>query len=41
MDMRSLLKGVLAQHLAIDRKALDTAVFPDSANAPPAASLIG
>ena len=40
MDMRSLLKGVLAEHLAVDRAALDAAVFPDSAQARPAASLI-
>ena len=31
VDMRSLFKGVLAQHLAVDRRALDTLVFPDSA----------
>jgi uncharacterized protein (DUF1501 family) len=31
VDMRSLFKGVLAQHLAVDRRALDALVFPDSA----------
>lgn len=41
MDMRSLLKGVMADHLAIDRGALDTLVFPGSAPAKPAANLIG
>jgi uncharacterized protein (DUF1501 family) len=40
MDMRSLLKGVMADHLAIDRGHLDTLIFPDSAAAKPAANLI-
>ncbi len=31
MDMRSLFKGVLRDHLGIDRTRLDTIVFPDSA----------
>jgi uncharacterized protein (DUF1501 family) len=33
MDLRSLYKGVLADHLGVDRKALDTTIFPDSAMA--------
>jgi uncharacterized protein (DUF1501 family) len=32
-DMRSLFKGVLAEQLGMDRRALDTAVFPDSGGA--------
>lgn len=31
LDMRALFKGVLSEHLGIERKALDTAIFPDSA----------
>ncbi|MDP1736458.1 MAG: DUF1501 domain-containing protein [Caulobacter sp.] len=31
LDMRGLFKGVLADHLGLDRAALDAAVFPDSA----------
>jgi uncharacterized protein (DUF1501 family) len=30
MDMRSLFKGVLSDHLGVDRKALDSKIFPDS-----------
>lgn len=32
LDMRGLFKGVLADHLGLDRAALDRAVFPDSAD---------
>jgi uncharacterized protein (DUF1501 family) len=31
LDMRGLFKGVLADHLAVDRAQLDTVVFPNSA----------
>jgi len=31
LDMRALLKGVLGEHLGLDRAVLDTQVFPDSA----------
>jgi uncharacterized protein (DUF1501 family) len=31
LDMRALFKGVLAEHLGIERKALDTLIFPASA----------
>lgn len=31
LDMRSLFKGVLADHLAVDQAQLDTVVFPSSA----------
>ena len=39
-DMRSLFKGVLAEQLGVDRRALDTTVFPDSTVAPPLAGLV-
>jgi uncharacterized protein (DUF1501 family) len=38
--MRALFKGVLADHLGIDRRALDTTVFPDSAAVAPVTGLI-
>lgn len=41
LDMRGLLKGVLAEHLALDKGQLETVVFPDSARAAPASNLIG
>jgi uncharacterized protein (DUF1501 family) len=31
MDMRALFKGVLAEHMGVGRRALDTTIFPDSA----------
>ena len=40
LDLRSLFKGVLADHMGVDRRALDTTVFPDSANAPPLQNLV-
>jgi len=40
LDMRSLFKGVLADHMGVDRRALDTTVFPDSASAPPLQNLV-
>ncbi len=39
-DLRSLFKGVLADHMGVDRRALDTTVFPDSAAAPPILGLV-
>ena len=39
MDMRGLFKGVLAQHMGVDRRALDTVIFPDSAAVAPAAGI--
>lgn len=33
LDMRGLFKGVLADHMGVDRAALEMAVFPDSAGA--------
>jgi len=40
LDMRGLFKAVLADHLGVDRRALDTTVFPDSAAAPPISGLV-
>jgi uncharacterized protein (DUF1501 family) len=40
LDMRGLFKGVLAEHIGVDRKALDTTVFPDSANVAPVTGLV-
>ena len=40
LDMRGLFKGVLADHMAVERAALDTVVFPDSAGARPVAGLV-
>lgn len=33
LDMRGLFKGVLADHMGVDRAALESKVFPDSARA--------
>jgi uncharacterized protein (DUF1501 family) len=30
LDMRALFKGVLSEHLGVERKALDSTIFPDS-----------
>jgi uncharacterized protein (DUF1501 family) len=40
LDVRQIFKSVLADHLGLDRRALDQRVFPDSASAPPIASLV-
>lgn len=40
LDMRALFKGVLADHMGLDRTALDTVVFPDSAAVRPVAGLV-
>jgi uncharacterized protein (DUF1501 family) len=40
LDMRGLFKGVLRDHLGIDRAALDRVVFPDSASVTPVGGLI-
>lgn len=34
MDLRSVFKGILAQHLGISESHIETAVFPDSGSAP-------
>lgn len=40
LDMRGLFKGVLADHLGVDRAALDSIVFPDSVGVRPVAGLV-
>ena len=40
LDMRSLFKGVLAEHMGVDRAALDTAVFPQSGAVRPVLGLV-
>jgi len=40
VDMRGLFKGVLAEQLGVDRRALDTTVFPDSAGVEPVAGIV-
>jgi uncharacterized protein (DUF1501 family) len=40
LDMRGLFKGVMAEHMGIDRAALDSAVFPNSAAVKPVLGLV-
>jgi len=40
LDLRSVLKGLLAQHLSVPPRALEQAVFPDSAAAKPLEGLM-
>lgn len=40
LDMRGLFKGVLADHIGVDRAVLESKVFPDSANARPVTGLV-
>ncbi|HEX3366354.1 DUF1501 domain-containing protein [Phenylobacterium sp.] len=40
VDMRGLFKGVLAEHMGVDRAALDNAVFPSSAAVKPVMGLV-
>jgi uncharacterized protein (DUF1501 family) len=40
LDLRSVLKGVLAEHLAVPTRALEASVFPDSAAAKPLRDLM-
>lgn len=40
LDLRSLEKGLLAEHLGLDRRTLDTLVFPDSAPVKPLTGLV-
>jgi uncharacterized protein (DUF1501 family) len=40
LDMRGLFKGVLAEHMAIDKAALEQVVFPESATAKPVSNLV-
>lgn len=39
-DMRGLFKGLLVDHLGVDRKAVDAVVFPDAAALEPTRSLV-
>ncbi len=40
LDMRSVFKGVLADHLGVDRRALEAQVFRNSRSAPPLTGLV-
>jgi uncharacterized protein (DUF1501 family) len=40
LDMRGLFKGVLAEHMGVDRAALESKVFPDSADAKAVTGLV-
>lgn len=40
LDMRGLFKGVLADHVGVDRAVLERKVFPDSAAAKPVTGLV-
>ncbi len=40
LDMRALFKGVLVEHLGLERRALDTSIFPDSAAIAPATGVV-
>jgi len=40
LDMRGLFKGVLAEHMALDKAALEQVVFPQSAAVRPVAGLV-
>jgi uncharacterized protein (DUF1501 family) len=40
-DLRSILKGLLRDHLRVEEKALASTVFPDSSQAVPTAGLVG
>ena len=40
LDMRGLFKGLLRDHMGVERAALDTVVFPGSAGVAPTAGLI-
>jgi uncharacterized protein (DUF1501 family) len=40
LDMRGVFKGLLADHMGVDRRALDTTVFPDSAGVAPTPGIV-
>jgi uncharacterized protein (DUF1501 family) len=40
LDMRGLFKGILTDHLGVDRRSLDTTIFPDSAGVAPATGIV-
>jgi uncharacterized protein (DUF1501 family) len=40
LDMRGLFKGVLGEHMGVDKAALDATIFPNSATARPVTNLV-
>ena len=40
LDVRSVFKGVLTDHMGLDRAVLESAVFPESADAPASKGLV-
>jgi uncharacterized protein (DUF1501 family) len=40
LDLRSVFKGVLDEHMHVDTKTLDSRIFPDSSNARPLQGLM-
>ncbi len=40
-DLRSVLKGLLRDHLRVEESVLANSVFPDSAEVVPTAGLVG
>ena len=40
-DLRAVIKGVLGEHMGVSARALEGAVFPDSAGVRPLANLVG
>ena len=40
LDVRSVFKAALIDHMGMDRRAVETSVFPDSTGAPPVAGLV-
>jgi uncharacterized protein (DUF1501 family) len=40
LDLRSVFKAVLGEHMRVDAKTLATRIFPDSGGAPPLKGLI-
>lgn len=40
LDLRALQKGLLAEHLGVERRALDTLIFPESSGVRPITGLI-
>ena len=39
-DLRSVLKGLLRDHLGVDERSLETTIFPDSRAARPTEGLL-
>jgi uncharacterized protein (DUF1501 family) len=40
LDVRAVMKGLLAEHLGVPEKALETSVFPESRAARPLTGLL-